>query len=334
MARRSRSWRNSVQNRVEVGGTARNDGEGDCRAGQASCLRPRCASTSLRQVFERSDPSPAGTQPFHPLPVELLVRPPTLIPRPETEHWVSLLFQRLLTSSAFSPSSNSKRPFRILDIGTGTGCIALGLTYALSTSSSIPIHTLAVDRAPSALELATENARRCGLFHPSSSSSSASHVSLLEAELFSPSFASTVLSHLSTPASSTPGFDLVVSNPPYIPLHEYAQLDRSVREWEDRGALVGELPRALSVPKRDEKLASSEDDGLVFYRRITSLLDDFLVLPPSPDESFGTPVVAFEVGKGQARAVERLLVEQGFEAEVIEDHAGVERAVFGRRMQA
>jgi methylase of polypeptide subunit release factors len=69
-----------------------------------------------------------------------------------------------------------------------------------------------------------------------------------------------------------------------------------------------------------------------FYRRITSLLDDLLVPPPSSDESSSSPAVAFEVGKGQARAVERLLTEKGFEAEVIEDHAGVERAVFGRRV--
>lgn len=299
----------------------------------------------------------AGTQPFHPLPVDLLVRPPTLIPRPETEHWVSLLTERILASR--SEASRGVRPFRILDIGTGTGCIALALTHGLSQTSDGgrkggigAINTMAVDRAESAVHLAEENARRCGLLlekergprtvqadqdrKAALSSDSAvpntppAAVSVQQADLFSPSFSSTVLSHLqhlnpsesSSDASQPLKFDLVVSNPPYIPLHEYAQLDRSVREWEDRGALVGETA--------DQPLTarSKEDDGLVFYRRIVSLLDELL------DEGGGGPVVAFEVGKGQARDVERMLLEwrggkgEKLETEVVEDPWGIERAVF------
>lgn len=102
-----------------------------------------------------------------------------------------------------------------------------------------------------------------------------------------------------------------------------------MREWEDRGALVGELSVEGSGSDEAASSSSGADDGLVFYRRITSLLDKLLAAPSA--DSKGAPVVAFEVGKGQARAVERLLVARGFKAEVIEDHAGVERAVFGFR---
>ncbi|GAA6044017.1 hypothetical protein JCM8097_004302 [Rhodosporidiobolus ruineniae] len=289
-----------------------------------------------------------GTQPFHPLPIELLVRPPTLIPRPETEHWVSLLSQRLLASSSLSsttPEAEAK-PFRLLDIGTGTGAIGLGLTYALSKArrGRQVVHGVAVDRSSPAVELASENAQRCGLLRAPSSpscplSATASSLSILQADLFSPSFASTALSALpsfpsyipSPPSSDPPNpprFDLVVSNPPYIPLHEYLTLHRSVREWEDRGALVGELDGGSGTEEVDPAWLK-EDDGLIFYRRIVALLPSLLSPSTSTGSEAGQPQVAFEVGHGQARAVERLLCEKGWETEVLVDPWGVERAVFG-----
>ncbi|GAA5936951.1 hypothetical protein JCM10213_000150 [Rhodosporidiobolus nylandii] len=281
-----------------------------------------------------------GTQPFHPLPVELIVRPPTLIPRPETEHWIQSLQQRIATSPAFgSPSSDTaNEPFRVLDIGTGTGCIALSLAYGLDRLGKRPVHVLAADRANAALELATENARRCGLLHGEVAfgPTSPSHVAVLKADVFSPAFTSDVLSALPpSPLSPTPRFDLVVSNPPYIPLHEYTELDRSVREWEDRGALVGELPSSSAAPPTSDD-AGAADDGLVFYRRIASLLRDLLAYPTGTEPSSkqrasSSPIVAFEVGQGQARAVQRLLEEAGYKADVLEDPWGIERAVFAYR---
>ncbi|GAA5986001.1 hypothetical protein JCM11641_004897 [Rhodosporidiobolus odoratus] len=286
-----------------------------------------------------------GTQPFHPLPTELLVRPPTLIPRPETEHWVSLLTARLLATSSLTParSGQPRQSFRILDIGTGTGCIALALTHALSSTGRRMVQTIAVDRAETALQLATENAKRCGLLCPDIEKtgtnsilppSSTSGVSLHKSDIFSDSFAAEAM-HLASPIAVRQPFDLVVSNPPYIPLLEYAQLERSVLEWEDRGALVGEAVSAQARQSGTESLA--EDDGLVFYRRIVSLLEGLLRPPDSPNLSAlppsspgdKRPVVAFEVGKGQARSVERLLLERGFKTEVVNDPWGVERAVFG-----
>ncbi|GAA6012799.1 hypothetical protein JCM10207_005364 [Rhodosporidiobolus poonsookiae] len=301
----------------------------------------------VQEIIEQEKPLAyvLGTQPFHPLPVELLVRPPTLIPRPETEHWVSVLTSRALGSSVFAGDSPlNRQPFRIVDLGTGTGCISLALTHALSETGHRPVHTIAVDRSRSALALATENAKRCDLLRSvPSSAPPPSHVSLVQADFFSPTFSSAVLNDLrsfsSSPADTAttpPRFDLVVSNPPYIPLHEYAKLDRSVREWEDRGALVGEVPALASVQPDSAVVRAGEqdnDDGLVFYRRITALLDDLLAPQHSVcgagDEP--APVVAFEVGQGQARAVDRMLLNKGLKTEVVEDPWGIERAVFGHR---
>ncbi|GAA5909711.1 hypothetical protein JCM8208_003852 [Rhodotorula glutinis] len=252
-----------------------------------------------------------GTQPFHPLVHPLLVRPPTLIPRPETEHWVSILAARILSSSSASPppTSADPPPFRLLDIGTGSGCIALALTAHLR-SAGRAVQCTAVDCAPTALALAAENAAHQSL---------SDVVAVREADLFSPSFAAAV-------TDGGGGFDLVVSNPPYITRAEYAELDPSVRAWEDRGALVGE--------ERARTAGANDDDGLVFYRRIVSLLDELL---SSRFRGPGTaPVVAFEVGQGQARAVERLVRAWSgadgvrLETDVVQDPWGVERAVFAR----
>ncbi|CEQ39668.1 SPOSA6832_01219 [Sporobolomyces salmonicolor] len=267
----------------------------------------------VREMVQESKPLAyvLGTQPFHPLPIDLLVRPPTLIPRPETEHWVLHLSQVILES--IPSTCSAPKPFRILDIGTGTGCIALGLAHSLlypsspapPTSPFSSVHALAVDKSTSAISLASENATRCNL---------AQQVTFLQADVFADDFPSVARGGLG--GSAEPGFDLVVSNPPYITLAEYARLDASVRDWEDRGALVGERHGA----------APAVDDGLVFYRRITGLLGALLA-----DSSSSAPWVAFEVGEGQARAVAALLQERGFKAETVSDPWGVERAVFGWR---
>ncbi|GAA5900889.1 hypothetical protein JCM5296_002208 [Sporobolomyces johnsonii] len=277
----------------------------------------------VREMVEEDKPLAyvLGTQPFHPLPVDLLVRPPTLIPRPETEHWVLHLSQVILES--LPSKSSAPKPFRILDIGTGTGCIALGLAHSLlhpsapspPTSPFSSVHALAVDKSTSAISLASENAARCNLEQ---------QVTFLETDVFADDFPSVARSGSGGGGDEgEQGFDLVVSNPPYITLDEYDRLDASVREWEDRGALVGERPGAAPA---------AVDDGLVFYRRIAGLLGELLVdSSPLLDGASAAPVVAFEVGEGQARAVAALLEERGFKAEIVSDPWGVERAVFGWR---
>ncbi|ORY89707.1 S-adenosyl-L-methionine-dependent methyltransferase [Leucosporidium creatinivorum] len=248
-----------------------------------------------------------GNQPFHPLPVPLLVRPPTLIPRPETEHWLSHL------TTLLHPTSS--KPFTILDIGTGTGCIPLALVCGLrspspSNSEAPNVRAIAVDKADTAVSLARENVERC-------KESVGDRVKILQADLFAPDFVDRVRST----STGGGGFDLVVSNPPYIPRKEYAELARSVKGWEDRGALVGELRGGVEELEAD-------DDGLIFYRRISDILETLLV----KERQTKDPVVAFEVGAGQASAVEELLRRKGLRAESFKDQWGVERMVVGYRV--
>jgi len=125
-----------------------------------------------------------------------------LIPRPETEHLVELIVTRLGGSA----------PATILDLGTGTGAIALALARRYPESA-----VTGTDRSPDALALAAENAVRCGL---------EGRVTWLASDWFK-----------AIPA--TPAFDLIVSNPPYLTAEETAATAQEVRGFEPVSALTG-----------------------------------------------------------------------------------------------
>jgi release factor glutamine methyltransferase len=117
-----------------------------------------------------------------------------LIPRPETEGLVDLVLTHAPTG-------------RVVDVGTGTGCIALALAQEGRYDTVV-----AVDRSAEALALARENCRATGL-----------RVELVRSDLL---------------GAFAPGaFDVIVSNPPYLTAAEYTSLDRSVRDWEPEAAL-------------------------------------------------------------------------------------------------
>jgi release factor-specific protein-(glutamine-N5) methyltransferase len=143
-----------------------------------------------------------GSVPF--LGLTLTVRPPTLIPRPETEEWVYDLVQLLQTLH--------HKKLNILDIGTGSGCIALALGHALPEATVV-----AADIAPEARALSQENAENNGV----------NNVTVVAADVYT-----------GLPEQIT--FDLIVSNPPYITPDEYATLEPSVALWEDKRALTAD----------------------------------------------------------------------------------------------
>jgi release factor glutamine methyltransferase len=124
-----------------------------------------------------------------------------LIPRPETE----VLVERCLALVADVPEP------RILDVGVGSGAIALALADERQEA-----RITAVDASPDALSLARENAERTGL---------ADRVELVHGDLF---------------VGLAGPFDLVASNPPYVSEAELPALEPEVRDWEPRQALVGE----------------------------------------------------------------------------------------------
>jgi len=135
-----------------------------------------------------------------------------LIPRPETE----VLVERCLALVA-----EIAEP-RILDVGVGSGAIALALAGERPDA-----RVTAVDASADALSLARENAERTGL---------AGRVELVHGDLF---------------AGLEDPFDLVASNPPYVAEAELATLEPEVRDWEPREALVGEgVTEAIAVGAR------------------------------------------------------------------------------------
>jgi release factor glutamine methyltransferase len=143
----------------------------------------------------------AGHQEFWGL--DLRVTSAVLIPRPETEHTVEVALDVLRGNH--SP--------HIVDVGTGSGCIALAL------ASELPKAKIeAVDVSPQALQVAAENAARLGL---------AQRVHFAESDL------------LEIFWKGGPSFDLVVSNPPYVGTSESDKLQIEVREHEPHVALFG-----------------------------------------------------------------------------------------------
>jgi len=127
---------------------------------------------------------------------EFRVTPDVLIPRPETEHVVEVALELARGAS------------RVLDIGTGSG--ALAVTLQLETLAE----TWATDISPAAAAMAAENAKRLG-----------SAVRLVVCDL--------------AEAIAADSFDLVVSNPPYVPLTQKDGLQREVRDFEPHVALFG-----------------------------------------------------------------------------------------------
>lgn len=196
-----------------------------------------------------------GTQEFMGLPFQ--VSEDVLIPRQDTETLVELVL----------PEIKGKR---ILDVCTGSGCIAISLQKL-----GEPAVCHGVDISLQALAVANRNRR-----------SLQAEVTLWQSDLFS---------------QVTETYDVIVSNPPYIPPSEIITLMPEVREYEPRLALDG------------------GEDGLEFYRRLASDAGTYL-------EENGQ--IYLEIGFDQGEAVAELLEKHGFcDVIVHSDLAGLDRVV-------
>jgi release factor glutamine methyltransferase len=233
--------------------------------------------------------------------LSLAVSRDVLVPRPETETLVEAVLEKI-SSRCQVPSSaaqfqvpgsrfqvfydlelETRNPeLRIVDLGTGCGAIALAL------ATEIPLgRVYALDRSRAALRIASRNATALGL---------AGRVQFLAGDLFEP---------LRT-ARGGGGFDLIVSNPPYIPSGALALLPPEIAAYEPLEALDG------------------GPDGLRFHRRI---------IEEAPGYLRAGGWLALEMGDGQlSAAVELLRKSHGFgPAEVKKDLAGHDRVVLARR---
>ena len=151
-----------------------------------------------------------GKQEFWSLDFE--VTPAVLIPRPETE---------VLVEKALEIAGN--KPSLVLDLGTGSGAIAVAVAYERST-----IRVIAADKSWPAIEVARKNARRNGV---------AERISFVVTDLFDP-------------FESMPLFDLIVSNPPYVSDEELLDLAPEIANYEPRCALRGGGKQGLALIRK------------------------------------------------------------------------------------
>lgn len=184
-----------------------------------------------------------------------------LIPRQDTETLVELVLKE-----------NTDKKARILDLCTGSGCIAVSLAV-LGGYRKVD----AVDISEDALAAAEENGTRLG-----------GKVRFLKSDLFSA-------------LDPEKKYDIITSNPPYIPTEVLNGLEPEVKDYEPRMALDG------------------SEDGLAFYRRIAVAAPAFL-------RAGGR--IYLEIGYDQGAAVEELLRNNGFaRTRVVKDAAGRDRVV-------
>ena len=201
--------------------------------------------------------------------LDLSVNPDTLIPRPESETLVETAVEITWTDK-----------LRILDLGTGSGCLLLAILTERRHA-----HGLGIDINEGAVRIAEQNARTLGLSN--------------RARFRAGTWAAT------KPMAEEEQFDLVVSNPPYIPDRDIAGMAPDVRAFEPLGALSGGR------------------DGLDAYREIAAHLHDLIV----PDGYF-----IGEFGLGQGLAVGQILHAAGLQVIGFRDDvAGRERCVITRR---
>lgn len=209
-------------------------------AAETDAVRELVRRRGLREPLQQI----LGTTSFCGL--EIGVSRSALIPRPETELLAELGWRFLERRAA--PTA--------LDFGTGTGCIAIALAVKCP-----PARITALDVSADALALARENAAKCNV------------LDRVEFTL------GNGLAAWETPGARPPAFDLLISNPPYIPTAEIETLEPEVRDFDPRAALDGGA------------------DGLDFYRALAGQAKNFL----KPD---GCLMVEF--GDGQATAVAKI----------------------------
>ena len=201
--------------------------------------------------------------------IDLVVTPDVLIPRMDTE---------VLIDAAKEILTGNKMDARVLDLCCGSGCITCAIAHEMPATRLV-----AVDLSASALEVCRRNVTDHKLN---------SRVLCIQADA------------TSSPPLGIGSFDLIVSNPPYIPSGEIQSLDRSVRDYEPIWALDG------------------GEDGLRFYKAIIKYWKS--ILRPGG-------YLLFEVGEGQAKDVCDMLMAAGFSRTAArKDTQGIERAVIGK----
>jgi len=198
-----------------------------------------------------------------------LVNENVLIPRDETE---------ILVNCAFNEIKNKKDKLTILDIGLGSGCISCALAKKLKDKD---IEILGVDISLEALETALENISKLDLVRK---------VIVRKSDLFSK-------------IRPFEKFDLIISNPPYIPIKEKVSLQEEVK-FEPESALFAQ-----------------DNEGIEFYQKIIQEAPKFLK---------NEGILAFELGANQSELVKNLLIKDFKDIKIIKDLAQIDRVILAK----
>ena len=202
--------------------------------------------------------------------LEFEVNRSVLIPRPETEMLVEAVIDSVKKDEKIS----------ILDIGSGSGNIAVALAKNIPSSKVIGLEI-----SEKAVETSIRSAKLNGVEN---------QVIFIQKN---------ILNGIDVPQSD---FDVVVSNPPYVSINDFDNLDPELRLYEPKIALT------------------DEGDGLSFYRKISVLSRSLL-------KKNGK--IFFEIGTGQSEAVKSILLENNFTNIVIKkDYSDIERIIIGEKI--
>ncbi len=198
-----------------------------------------------------------------------LVNENVLIPRDETELLVLEAYKKLKNKS-------KDEKINILDIGTGSGCISCALAHKLKDYN---IEILSIDKSSSALIVALENVSKQDLIRK---------IILRKSDLFSK-------------IRDFEKFDLIISNPPYIPISMKETLQDEVKNFDP-----------------DMALFTNDDDGVEFYQKI---------IEKAPLYLKENGLIAFELGINQAPLVQKMLEKDFKNIEITKDLAKIDRVI-------
>jgi len=215
-----------------------------------------------------------GFVPFGNLKINVV--PPILIPRPETEHWVHYLIDKI--------KSLENQEINILDIGTGSGCIALSFANEFKKAK-----VWGLDISQQAIELAKKNAELNNI----------TNCTFIISDLF----------------ENLPNikFDLIVSNPPYIDELLFETLDLSVKNWEDKRALI------------------ESENGLRLIKKIIAQSKKYLTKNIEFTDK-DIPQLAIEMDIDQANPISQCLKKNDFSnIKVMKDLSDRDRVIFAGR---
>lgn len=197
-----------------------------------------------------------------------------LIPRPETELLVEKIVSHIKNKVEDKNDGIRKRKqIKILDMCTGSGCIPITLYMEMASileGEGIKLEIYAVDISKEALKVAKKNEEKV--------MEGKGHIYWIESNMFE--------SLYNMKSLNTVGFDIIISNPPYIDTKDMLMLDIEVREYEPNLALHG------------------GEDGLCFYHNIAQSAKDFLLKSGK---------LFLEIGYNQMYDVKKILKENGYD---------------------